>query len=1383
MDKETFRFAPKLLSSENHSPLLRPSSSAAVKAFLAANIPGDADVHLPNISKGGKRRGKPSGRKRQRERKRPHTAFEYAQNTVPRPASRQMHTRNRKKRQSRPGSAGRLEIERLLDEVKKYSPAPESEELSPGTLRGGDGTEVWSVGLPSMIQRRSTAPKTPPLSPHFLASISTDEVLPAIAQPLHPCDLSAEIVDVGQIPAQLAFKRYSFDPVDSIRLSLWGTRFGKRGNLHGILRFIPACREIDLSNTDVTDDDIAIIAGTCAGLVAVTLDECQKVTDDGIDCLTDVCGESLEQISLQDVKGVTDVGVAFISTRCPQLRELNISGCGRITDVAMLNLAENNADTLSVLKAARCPFISDKGAQRIGPESSFHEISIANCPRITDVGFGEITQRSKLIRKLDASGLIEVTDDGVRTLLETRVMWGFRQHGGFHRMESINLSGCSQLTDISISWIVAGCPNLRCVALNKCAGLRDYGMRALATLKNLDRLEMGYCNGITDEGLLLLCPFRQDLQARKCAFQLKYLDLAHSKNISDESVQVIVQLSPLLRTLKLDGMPLITDAALRMVAHTCGRSLRTLSVGSNSSVSAAGLGAIGEHCVRVHSICLSGALRVRGDAVRSLQRLRHVYDMNLSGCINLSDVALEHLPNWKLRTLDVSEATELSDASLTSVFKVCFELVQLSASRCSRLTSAPIEYARSSNACPSLETLNVYGCSLISPGALQGLASDRKHLHLEFADDDASQFWGIRPTRYSVQHRHQDAFFEALCLDDRSAATLQRSYRCMRARRELAMRQEALAQLRLRSAIDIQRIYRGHVAKLLRASMHANQLFLATRTQYLWRKYRNRKLRRRAVAYWSQRLKKSVMLTWHRNALQQLNARLSALEQERRERAFKFWKNGTLYKCTIAWSSWAKHSAWKRQRLPRAIAFWKSKASKWVFETWRDFALPQARRRRMLVVIFLNCVPLSHRNTLDARCNAYAAKRNHENLMTKHSFEKLKRAVETRKEYIRIASQFYHSSFVSGFGLEVFHAWKMFLWQSRSRRQKEIVSIQMMKKFKKRVALQKLKWYSVAHKRYVRHLKRALSFLSKQLVVKAFNRWHHGAKDQQKQRALIAKATARFKASSTSRAFAAWKERLSQKKDRRSKVARSLARIMKGTLSRSMRAWRTCVDARQELRSRCMLRAKHALYFQVLDAWKEYVEKSRMHRHAQLRKFLKLNLCAARIQAMFRGVKEREYTEDKRIMAQYMVLKIQTRWRIVLSKRVKERMQRYATLREFVRCEKELDQMALEEEMSKYLLKQHAAALMVQQHFRARTDRDFTYYLRGLRAKRKEMDRLEKMRKQLEQHEKNERERALEQIRTIEAAVDIQRVYRGMVAKKLLKKLWIIHFFWAARQS
>ena len=43
------------------------------------------------------------------------------------------------------------------------------------------------------------------------------------------------------------------------------------------------------------------------------------------------------------------------------------------------------------------------------------------------------------------------------TLLEVKVMWGFRQSGGYPHMHELDLEGCELLTDVSLSWVAAGC--------------------------------------------------------------------------------------------------------------------------------------------------------------------------------------------------------------------------------------------------------------------------------------------------------------------------------------------------------------------------------------------------------------------------------------------------------------------------------------------------------------------------------------------------------------------------------------------------------------------------------------------------------------------------------------------------------------------------------------------------------------------------------------------------------------------------------------------------------------------------------------------------------------------------------------------------------------
>jgi hypothetical protein len=118
----------------------------------------------------------------------------------------------------------------------------------------------------------------------------------------------------------------------------------------------------------------------------------------------------------------------------------------------------------------------------------------------------------------------------------------------FGEVRELELRGHA-VGDAGCEWI-AGLKNLRVLNLHAC-GITDEGLKQLAQLKQLERLDVGYSHGrITDAGTAALTTLRnlQDLNI-------------YNSGITDRTLQDTLGRLPKLRRVEITGTA-VTDAAL-----------------------------------------------------------------------------------------------------------------------------------------------------------------------------------------------------------------------------------------------------------------------------------------------------------------------------------------------------------------------------------------------------------------------------------------------------------------------------------------------------------------------------------------------------------------------------------------------------------------------------------------------------------------------------------------------------------------------------------------------------------------------------------------------------------------------------------------------------
>jgi len=113
---------------------------------------------------------------------------------------------------------------------------------------------------------------------------------------------------------------------------------------------------------------------------------CNYLTDEDLSLLMDyhLPNPHLRCLDLSFTQ-VTDTGIASISTKCPNLSSINLSGCLSITDVTLSYLAQN-CKKLQSLVLSGCPRVGDIGIQLIAQEVKHHLriLDLNDCSRISD---------------------------------------------------------------------------------------------------------------------------------------------------------------------------------------------------------------------------------------------------------------------------------------------------------------------------------------------------------------------------------------------------------------------------------------------------------------------------------------------------------------------------------------------------------------------------------------------------------------------------------------------------------------------------------------------------------------------------------------------------------------------------------------------------------------------------------------------------------------------------------------------------------------------------------------------------------------------------------------------------------------------------------------
>ena len=294
-------------------------------------------------------------------------------------------------------------------------------------------------------------------------------------------------------------------------------------------------------------DAILMKLQRCKRLERLTLLGCKRVTDRG---LADILSHNTGLIAL-DISGldqVTDLSVLVAASRNKNLQGLNLTDCRNITDDAIVEIAQQ-CRNLRRIKLNNCIGIKDKSVQALADYSEYLlEIDLDHCHQVTSPAIANLIVSCAELRELRLNMCTQLNDSCFTGLQRDRYM----------NLRSLDLTGCSRITDDSVLAIVTAAPKLRTLVLAKCPNITDRGAVQIARLgKHIHFLHLGHCNQLTDRCVGFL--------AKYCN-RLRYIDLACCTQLTDIAVMELNSL-PRLKRIGLVKCSAITPQAIYSLLH------------------------------------------------------------------------------------------------------------------------------------------------------------------------------------------------------------------------------------------------------------------------------------------------------------------------------------------------------------------------------------------------------------------------------------------------------------------------------------------------------------------------------------------------------------------------------------------------------------------------------------------------------------------------------------------------------------------------------------------------------------------------------------------------------------------------------------------------
>ncbi|XP_029009235.1 F-box/LRR-repeat protein 14 [Betta splendens] len=351
-------------------------------------------------------------------------------------------------------------------------------------------------------------------------------------------------------------------------LSLHGCRELTDYSVEILVKHQPSLQRLDISAcTELTSRSVEAVARGLGSLTHLSLSRDWRMTDKGFADL--LSAPSLTSLDLSEclhisgaevVKGLTGCGAA----KAP-LERLILRSCTYIRDLSVFSLAKLLGATLCELDLTSCDSVTDLSVCAIATYlQKLVVLRLGWCKEVTDWGLLGMVETTKCDPDDD-----EVGDKGPRftrtfgnmgffkpprlpfeerpKLVTQNDLELFRQQAGasllaLNRLQELDLTACSKLTDSSISQVVRF-KDLQRLSLSTLPEISDASLAAVARhCRSLTSLALSHCPGITDEGVA---------QAAPCLRRLQHLYLSCCHSITDRSLFLLARHCKRLRTLDI----------------------------------------------------------------------------------------------------------------------------------------------------------------------------------------------------------------------------------------------------------------------------------------------------------------------------------------------------------------------------------------------------------------------------------------------------------------------------------------------------------------------------------------------------------------------------------------------------------------------------------------------------------------------------------------------------------------------------------------------------------------------------------------------------------------------------------------------------------------
>ncbi|XP_013926395.1 PREDICTED: F-box/LRR-repeat protein 20-like isoform X1 [Thamnophis sirtalis] len=498
----------------------------------------------------------------------------------------------------------------------------------------------------------------------------------------------------------------------------------------------PHLRSLCLNGSCLTEASFEELLLACPNLIALDLSGCNSIFMSGtllskkeILLQAQEALANLQELNMSSVRYLSDLTFNRLTSCCPQLAKLALARC-HITFEFDSYSGSHNYNSSALLSFRN--LVHFLGRRAAGVKSL--DLSGTN---INGQAMRTLVQVGNLqLQEFILQACRDLTNEAVSVLCQHQP-----------HLTTLDLSGCSELSDQAGLAISSRLFALQCLRLGKLPRLTDAGFQGISHLKHLQSLDVSECSLVSCTELVKAFgtnttpPKLKSLKVAFCSLvrdstvlslaealskNLQVLDLSSCVSLSNRSVQAITSRLLRLTVLRLAWCKELTDEGLLGIEEPRKEheSAKEKDAGPKFSRNFGNMGFflpppqfLEQDKMMVIHLNQQKAQEQRQTSLNALTRLQ---ELDLTACGKLTDMSIAKVISFPdLRYLSLSLVPNITDTSLLAVARNCRSLEHLALSHCTNLTDGG--FAEAAESLCRLQHLVLSGCNQLTPRTLKSI--------------------------------------------------------------------------------------------------------------------------------------------------------------------------------------------------------------------------------------------------------------------------------------------------------------------------------------------------------------------------------------------------------------------------------------------------------------------------------------------------------------------------------------------------------------------------------------------------------------------------------------------------------------------------------------